>query len=295
MCLEHTTVIRPSDAMASPRANVPHGLPARRSPIFFELSWPYSPHSLSPFSSVLSNLNLFLDRDGTHPVTSVVIVSHYFTQSVLREGPRPASLPRHPDRNPVTVTPLLSHSCKCPLSQLLSFDTLANARGVGGPPAFSRRSNVPKERNVSPLTATLVDPPASVANKRLTVKLSLLDATLTENRGRGALLILQTFKRSTFQRPCPIRPIAPRNPWCNNERRRKNTSPSGETTPLSPVSKHSERIHPDLVGVASQAWVHRSNAERVSKVRPQQGGPNNSSVQDDELKRVGKAGSVRLG
>ena len=40
---------------------------------------------------------------------------------------------------------------------------------------------------VSPLAATLMDLPASVANKRLTVGLSSLDATLTKNRGVGPL------------------------------------------------------------------------------------------------------------
>ena len=38
---------------------------------------------------------------------------------------------------------------------------------------------------VNPLTATLMDLPASVANKRLTVWLNPLDATLTKNRGGG--------------------------------------------------------------------------------------------------------------
>src|SRR5882724_10557705 len=38
---------------------------------------------------------------------------------------------------------------------------------------------------VSPLAATLMGLPASVANKRLTAELNLLDATLTENRGVG--------------------------------------------------------------------------------------------------------------
>src|SRR6267378_4425748 len=47
------------------------------------------------------------------------------------------------------------------------------------------------------------------------------------------------------------------------------TSRSGETTPLPPVSNNTERtsgtvrrrsrLHPDSVGVASRAWVHRSN------------------------------------
>ena len=38
---------------------------------------------------------------------------------------------------------------------------------------------------LSPLDATLMDLPASVANKRLTELLSLLDATLTKNPGGG--------------------------------------------------------------------------------------------------------------
>jgi hypothetical protein len=45
---------------------------------------------------------------------------------------------------------------------------------------------------------------------------------------------LQTFKRSE-------RPIAAERPWCNNERRHENSSRSGETTPLPPVSKDRER------------------------------------------------------
>jgi hypothetical protein len=65
-----------------------------------------------PVPPALSELKLFLDRDGTHPVTSVVIASHY---------PRPASSFRHPDGIPVTarpegrrVTPFLSNHYKCP-------------------------------------------------------------------------------------------------------------------------------------------------------------------------------------
>src|SRR5713226_7820996 len=45
---------------------------------------------------------------------------------------------------------------------------------------------------------------------------------------------LPTFKRSS-------RPIAAKRLWCNNPQRRENSSPSGETTPLPPVSKDSER------------------------------------------------------
>jgi len=35
----------------------------------------------------------------------------------------------------------------------------------------------------------------------------------------------------------PIRPIAAKRPWCHNWQSRANSSRSGETTPLSPVSK----------------------------------------------------------
>jgi hypothetical protein len=46
-------------------------------------------------------------------------------------------------------------------------------------------------------------------------------------------------QRSTFKRF--ERPIAAYAPWCHNWQRRAKSSRSGETTPLSPVSKNSER------------------------------------------------------
>src|SRR5260370_37920572 len=51
---------------------------------------------------------------------------------------------------------------------------------------------------VSPLAATLIDLPASVANKRLTVRLSSLDATLTYNRGVGPVMVNQLILRRTI-------------------------------------------------------------------------------------------------
>ncbi len=51
---------------------------------------------------------------------------------------------------------------------------------------------------VSPLAATLMDLPASVANKRLTVWLSPLDATLTKNRGG---------RRPTYSHRSPSRQV----------------------------------------------------------------------------------------
>src|SRR5260370_25229661 len=49
-------------------------------------------------------------------------------------------------------------------------------------PLLSRQQLPP----LTPLAATLMDCPASVANKRLTAELSPLAATLTKNRGVGA-------------------------------------------------------------------------------------------------------------
>jgi hypothetical protein len=97
---------------------------------------------------MLSTPKVFLYKNSTLLVTSAVIVSHRFTQSVLCEGP--ASLSHSCDENP-------SPAC-------------------------------PEKRNVTPLNATLMDHLASVANKRLAVSLSSLDTTLTKNRGEGDLM-----------------------------------------------------------------------------------------------------------
>jgi len=51
---------------------------------------------------------------------------------------------------------------------------------------------------VSPLAATLMDLPASVANKRLTRLLSPLAATLTKNRGEGGTLLLTRNLKKDF-------------------------------------------------------------------------------------------------
>jgi len=60
-------------------------------------------------------------------------------------------------------------------------------RGSGGFFCSSdfRPSNFHRLGPLSPLAATLVDLPASVANKRLTARLNPLDATLTKNTGVG--------------------------------------------------------------------------------------------------------------
>lgn len=156
---------------------------------------------------------------------------------------------------------------------------------------------------LSPLAATLMDLYASVANKRLTAQLSPLNATLTKNRwgwgcyglpgrtsipvrcpdlsllfptltktagcvaktshsGRGCTPNVQTFNLQTFKRSS--RPIAAERPWCHNWQRHENSSRSGETTLLPPVSKitradFGNRSRPlpvtdsDSIGVASRA------------------------------------------
>jgi len=53
----------------------------------------------------------------------------------------------------------------------------------------------------SPLAATLMHLPASVANKRLTALVSPLDATLTKNRGRGVLPTGHAFQFPFWNSP----------------------------------------------------------------------------------------------
>src|SRR5712692_5405944 len=55
---------------------------------------------------------------------------------------------------------------------------------------------------ISPLAATLMDLPASVANKRLTAQLSPLDATLTKNRGVWGVLLLTRNCASVGRAAC---------------------------------------------------------------------------------------------
>src|SRR6266851_4148429 len=66
---------------------------------------------------------------------------------------------------------------------------LLNAPYLTGGPGIPFLTSLPhyflSPSSLSPLAATLMDPPASVANKRLTVWLNPLDATLTKNTGGG--------------------------------------------------------------------------------------------------------------
>src|SRR5713226_2324863 len=66
---------------------------------------------------------------------------------------------------------------------------------------------------LSPLDATLMNPLASVANKRLTAYLNPLDATLTKNQGEGATFLRRSDLRTiqlvfdlspVFSNPCAL-------------------------------------------------------------------------------------------
>jgi len=54
------------------------------------------------------------------------------------------------------------------------------------------------------------------------------------------LPVMPTFGRFNL-RPVSARPIAAQSLWCNNSQRHEISSASGETSPLPPVSKDSER------------------------------------------------------
>jgi hypothetical protein len=105
----------------------------------------------------------------------------------------------------------------------------------------------------------------------------------------------KTFKRFP-------RPIAAQSLWCNNLQRRGISSPPGETTPLPPVSKDSERTS-GTVRRSSRFTPTRSGSQVVpgsSVLRQwgwteQQGGSSTHLIKDAGRTRAGKAGSVRLG
>ena len=142
--------------------------------------------------------------------------------------------------------------------------------------------------SLSLLAATLMCLPASVvANKRLVPWLSSLDATLTKNKGVGSAdaRMPGISDVTTFRHLDVLSPIAAERPWCNNERRHENSSSSGETTPLLPVSNYTERTS----GTA-RPWF------------PLQVVPGSIVLKLDRTagwpvfqQRAGKAGSVRLG
>src|SRR5712664_2286446 len=107
----------------------------------------------------------------------------------------------------------------------------------------------------------------------------------------------------------PIRPIADKRLWCNNSQRHGNSSRSGETTPLPPVSNTSERTSgtvrqcsrsetPIRLGlqVVPGSSVLKLDRSRVARVPIREGWVKTTASAKGAGKcRVGKAGSVRLG
>jgi hypothetical protein len=77
--------------------------------------------------------------------------------------------------------------------------------------------------SLSPLAATPMDLPASVANKRLTIRLNPLDATLTKYRGRGqsGAIFLFTVQLS----PVDCQPPLPRSSTDHGTRITTDDSP----------------------------------------------------------------------
>ena len=95
----------------------------------------------------------------------------------FRNSPLP-----HPGRN----GPFLFMHLRDPILQPFCFQILAGMAGVPPIRQLGRSDVQTFPIPISPLTATLMDLPESVANKRLNTRLSLLDATLAESMGRGS-------------------------------------------------------------------------------------------------------------
>ncbi len=147
---------------------------------------------------------------------------------------------------PVSVHPIFRRLFQVPYPVTPLFATLTKTARVWGYSSHfgTARSVLPvsscNRPASSPLKATLMSIPASVDSKWFTVALTLSDATLTKNTG-GGVRSLPLYLLTSLLRVCPIHPIAAQTLWCHNSQRRKISLPSGETTPLSPVSKTSER------------------------------------------------------
>src|SRR5260370_23101578 len=135
-----------------------------------------------------------------HSAPKIPTLSESITQHPHRPlapflGLTPLSYPRSPKS-----FPLNSFADPHPLN-LYATIFCKNGGGGGGAldvPAFQlsdvRTFSIP----LSPLTATLMDPPQVLQTKDLRHRLSLLDATLTKNRGWGPGR--STFRPSTFKR-----------------------------------------------------------------------------------------------
>ncbi len=126
-------------------------------------------------------------------------------------------------------------------------------------PGFSR--NRPPS---SSLEATLTRMPISVHSKGFKVAVNPFRCNIYTKYGGRGLPNRPPLRDSVPL--CHSRPIAAQSLWCNNLQRHGISSPSGETTPLPPVSKITRADIGDcwsLVPFARRAWVQRSNAMSV--------------------------------
>ncbi len=156
-------------------------------------------------------------------------------------------------------------------------------------PVFSRN-----RLTSSPLDATLTRMLISVDFKWFTGRLTRLESALTKNTRwvgpligpcvplRASLPLWQspgvTEQGGTGHAVCPIRPIAEQVLWCNNRQRYEISLRSGETTPLPPVSKSMRADIGDRSRFGPLCKSCLGSAGWLASSR-----------------RVGKAGSVRLG
>jgi hypothetical protein len=96
----------------------------------------------------------------------------------------------YPSMIPEEIPALFSNTYGNPFCNSLCFQIHAGMGGWGAAPKLQtcKPCNLSTRAiPLSPLSATLIDFPASVANKRLTRLLSPLDATLTKNAGESRL------------------------------------------------------------------------------------------------------------
>jgi len=169
---------------------------------------------------------------------------------IASRHPRPASLSRRRDENPVIVTPLVSHPYKCPLPQTLSFDIPTNARGVY--PHASRSGNCSQWRDAGwPLFQRFLfkslrtlpsyvtcNPFAchSYENCRAYTNNSHSGTRLSGLRFLSALSVSALHSSSPVPKPSNVL----RFPPVDNRRGAGHNSPSALSTSMAPITEEGE-------------------------------------------------------
>ena len=137
----------------------------------------------------------------------------------------------------------------------------SNARPPGSSSNSSKISHprpLPSHQHfvpVSPLAATLMESPASVANKRLTARLNPLAATLTKNRGGGGSRLAHPTRMRILSPPTAeeAKDSSPASLFCTPVHRERSTipwQPSGsllflKIAGVSPYNFHSGNCSQD--------------------------------------------------